>query len=221
MPGNDLVRPSKDGDQFHYQWDAGHCLELLPGKGDLVAVTIEGASKNESDANGIEAGEQLIDVALYYGSEKRESARLIRYIQLKHSTRHALEPWTPSGLKKTIKGFAARYSQLAELFHEEDVAQRFRFEFTTNRPIDSNLENVLADFRSGVAAQHPGIAELEEKEAIRFFGLFFVEGGEEDIWQQRNLLSEDITAYLPDCDYDAPIQLKELVTRRADHRIRI
>ena len=56
MAGKDLVRPSRDGDQFHYQWAARHCLKLLPGENDLVAVTIEGPSIDETDKNDIKAG---------------------------------------------------------------------------------------------------------------------------------------------------------------------
>ena len=86
MPGNDLVRPSRDGDQFHYHWAARQCLELLSGTSDLVAVTIEGASSlevlgeahrtREASASGpiVEAGEELIDVGLYFGDEDRRIA---------------------------------------------------------------------------------------------------------------------------------------------------
>ena len=89
MATESFVRPSRDGDQFHYVWAARQCLQLLPGGSDLVAVTIEGASASEAENDDIEAGEDLIDVGLYYGSESRAKARLVRYLQLKHSTRRA------------------------------------------------------------------------------------------------------------------------------------
>jgi len=222
MAEKDLVRPSRDGDQFHYLWAARQCLELLPGGGDLVAVTIEGASKAESQSEEIEAGEELIDVGLYYGAEGRHTARLVRYIQLKHSTRHASEAWTASGLKKTIKGFAARYKKLCEQYSAADIAKRFRFEFTTNRPIDSKVQAALEDLASGAVARHSDQYQLlvdysgfSHVEAPEFFSLFSAQGLENGLWVQRNLLIENISAYLPDADYDAPIQLKELVTRKA------
>jgi hypothetical protein len=96
MTKHDLVRPSRDGDQFHYHWAARQCLGLLRGSGDLAAVTIEGASAIEGPGP-VEEGEELIDVGLYYGSEKLDAARCVRYIQLKHSTRHAHDAWTASG----------------------------------------------------------------------------------------------------------------------------
>lgn len=221
MAGQDLVRPSRDGDQFHYVWAARRCLQLLPGAGDLVAVTIEGASKNEA-ADSMEAGEELIDVGLYFGSEKVDQARLINYVQLKHSTRDALKPWTASGLKKTLKGFAKRYSELIKCFSPQDVAQRFRFEFTTNRPIVKDVVDALSDLASGVYAQSSDLHDLiinytglDRAKVSDFFTLFSVEAGEEGLWRQRNLLTQDVKTYLPDADYDAPIQLKDLVTRKA------
>lgn len=222
MSGQDLVRSSRDGDQFHYHWAARQCLELLPGRGDLVAVTIEGPSVTELEEGSIEAGEQLIDVGLYFGAESLDDARLVRYVQLKHSTRRAFDPWTASGLKKTIKGFAERYATLLKHFSVDAVAQRFRFEFATNRPIDSKLQEALADIASGGTARHPDLqqtlvefTDLDDAEAAQFYSLFSAEGDERGLWAQRNLLSHDISAYLPDADYDAPIQLKELVTRKA------
>lgn len=42
----DLVRFSRDGDQFHYSWAARRCLKLLSS--DLLAVTIEAASSADT-----------------------------------------------------------------------------------------------------------------------------------------------------------------------------
>jgi hypothetical protein len=217
-----LIRSSRDGDQFHYLWAARQCLKLLPGNTDLVAVTIEGATAAEAIKDEIDAGEELIDVGLYFGAEERDGARLVRYVQLKHSTRRSVEPWTVSGLKKTIKGFAERYGNFAELYPVDDIAERFRFEFTTNRPIDARVNEALSDLASGAEARHPELQELlieyaalGEDQAPQFFRLFSVEGGEGDLWAQRNLLTQDVCAYLPEADYDAPVQLKELVTRKA------
>lgn len=222
MAGQDSVRPSRDGDQFHYQWAARQCLKLLPGRGDLVAVTVEGPSADEAQGDDINAGDELIDVGLYYGAENRDDARLVRYIQLKHSTCRATEAWTASGLAKTIKGFARRFAELLEYYPAEDVVQRFRFEFTTNRPINPEVKEALADLASGAAARHPSLCRtlvrftgLDKTRAEQFYNLFSAEGGEGDLWAQRNLLMWDISAYLPDADYDAPVQLKELVTRKA------
>src|SRR5258708_150394 len=106
MSKTNLVRTSRDGDQFHYLWAARRCLKLLAADSDLVAISIEGPSPAErTDQPPVTEGEELIDIAEYFGSENIQNARLVRYMQLKHSTLHAAEPWTASGLQKTIEGF--------------------------------------------------------------------------------------------------------------------
>lgn len=220
MTGRASVLASRDGDQFHYHWAARRCLELLPGGSDLVAVTIEGPSASEGAT--IEAGEEIIDVGFYFGVEDRKTARQVDYTQLKHSTVHAADPWTGSGLKGTLEGFAKRYRDLVAELSADDVAARFRFRFTTNRPIQVDVLESLADLAIGGAPRHPTIHTLllgyvggDAAEASRFLALFSAEGGEDDLWAQRNLLTQDVRAYLPDSDFDAPVQLKEMVTRKA------
>ncbi len=222
MSAQRLVRASRDGDQFHYLWASRQCLKLLPGNSALVAVTVEGASTAEAANDDLEEGDEMIDVGLYFGSEALDEARLIRYIQLKHSTLRTREPFTASGLKKTFKGFAERYVKLLERFSPVDVAQRILFKFTTNRPIDVRLKEALEDLASGSASRHPDISQmvvgysgLSGEMVAQFFRLFVAVGGEDDLWEQRNLLHQNLLEYLPDADHDAPVQLKELVTRKA------
>ncbi|EBX6014786.1 hypothetical protein EVG59_01165 [Salmonella enterica subsp. enterica serovar Dortmund] len=84
-----LVRTSRDGDQFHYLWAARRTLRLLEPQSTLVTLTIEGASTTEMGPNPVvEDGEELIDIAEYYGSHELEKATTVRYMQLKHSTLH-------------------------------------------------------------------------------------------------------------------------------------
>lgn len=222
MAGQDKVRPSRDGDQFHYHWAARQCLQLLPGVGDLVAVTIEGPSSQEAEGDEIKVGDELIDVGLYWGAEERDRARLIQYIQLKHTTRRTSDPWTASGLEKTITGFAKRYVHLVSQFSASEVAQRFRFEFITNRPIEPKVMEAMSDLVSGSSARNAdlqrdlvGFTGLDKARARQFFSLFTATGDQKDLWGQKNLLTQDVCAYLPGADYDAPVQLKELVTRKA------
>ena len=66
MTSPDLVRASRDGDQFHYYWAARQCLKLLHSGSGLVGVSIEGSSPLETAT----AGEQVIDVAEYYGARR-------------------------------------------------------------------------------------------------------------------------------------------------------
>ena len=89
----DLVRSSRDGDQFHYYWAARQCLKLLRSGSGLAGVSIEGSSPLDAVA----AGEYVVDIAEYYGAVDPLTAVKIVYRQLKHSTVHADEPsgtWT-------------------------------------------------------------------------------------------------------------------------------
>lgn len=217
----DLVRASRDGDQFHYHWAARHCLSLLPGVSDLVAMSIEGASADEGPESTNE-GDELIDVGFYFGSERLKDARLIRYVQLKHSTKRTHEPWTASGLSNTLKGFSKRFKKLLEEFAWDELKDKLRFNFTTNRPIDEKVIEALEDLAAGRTARHPLVAKTLvgyvselDAETANFFKLFSAEGGEPDLWNQRNLLFADTRTYLTGADSDAPLQLKDLVTRKA------
>lgn len=221
MSNQDLVRPSRDGDQFHYHWAARQCLALLPGSSNLVAVSIEGPSNLGRKAS-FEDGDELIDVGLYYGSEELEDALLVHYIQLKHSTKHAHEFWTASGLAKTLEGFTKRYTKLLQKFPATQLKQKVKFSFTTNRPIDQKVLETLEDLASARAPRHRkihttllGYTNLSGQEVADFFQIFYVDGREPDLWMQRNLLTQDINIYLAEADYDIPVQLKELVSRKA------
>ncbi|WP_110674237.1 AVAST type 3 anti-phage nuclease/ATPase Avs3a [Salinicola sp. RZ23] len=216
------VGPSRSGDQFHYQWAARQCLGLLTGEDGLVAVAIEGASLDEGDIS-TSVGDEVIDVGLYYGSEEVTAATSIRYVQLKHSSRQAHTPWRASGLKGTIERFAGRFKELESSLGLDILANKIRFVFLTNRPMDGAVLEALADLAVGsTAPRHREIDELLKRYAASasnnvqsFFAAFSVEAGEPDLWEQRNLLSQDLSAYLSEPDTEAALQLKELVTRRA------
>ena len=164
-----LVRFSRDGDQFHYLWAARRCLRLLLQSSGLVAVSIEGASTQETAAApAIDAGEELIDVAEYYGSEDIEQATRIRYLQLKHSTRRATAPWTASGLEKTLKGFADRYLALEQRLGAGALPGKLEFGFVSNRPISVDIREMVADAAAGADARHP--EELKKLEDFTGLG---------------------------------------------------
>lgn len=216
------VGPSRSGDQFHYQWAARQCLGLLGATDGLVAVTIEGASLDEGVAS-TSVGDEVIDVGLYYGSEEVVAATSVRYVQLKHSSKHAHDPWKASGLKGTIEGFAGRFNKLEASLGLDVLEKKVRFVFLTNRPFSADVLEALADLAAGaIAPRHRAIDRLLKRYAAsagssvqNFFAAFSVEAGEPDLWEQRNLLSRDLDAYLSESDSEAALQLKELVTRRA------
>lgn len=220
---SNLVRYSRAGDQFHYLWAARRLLRLLSAQSDLVAISIEGASPHElAGEPPVSAGEEVIDIAEYFGSKDIREARLIRYMQLKHSTLHSTKAWTASGLEKTVKGFAQRYQELLKTFSADVLAAKLQFWFVTNRPISSGFAEAVVDAAVGAAPRKP----KELKKLERFTGLngdalaafsklLHFEGRQGAYWDQRNILFQEVSGYLPDADVDAPTHLKELVTRRA------
>lgn len=223
MPNVDLVRPSRDGDQFHYLWAARRCLSLLSPETGLVAVSIEGPSSKELPTTSPElSGEELIDIAEYFGDENLAQATLVRYMQLKHSTRDANNEWTASGLEKTIRGFAKRYNELQAVLSADQLGKKFEFWFVTNRPIGAALKEAVKDAATASPPRHPlehqkleRFAGLNGDALTAFYALLRLEDRQDGYWEQRNLLFQDISSYLPDSDVDAPTLLKELVTRKA------
>lgn len=215
MAQADLVRTSRDGDQFHYLRAARLCLELLQLGTSLVAVTIEGTSPDEEISEGL----NVIDLALYHGSTVPDSASQIFYRQFKHSTLHAAEEWTDSGLTKTLVGFAARYEKLVETYGSDDVSKRFRFEFETNRPIAATVFDALSDLAEGHESKRSkyfrGKLSLNGSVLQSFAKLVKLIPSVPDFLTQRSLLEQGLGTYLPDSDKDAPLQLKDLVARKA------
>ena len=122
----------------------------------------------EAEGDAIGAGEELIDVGLYFGDEGacRSATRPLCPAKALDAP-HTYEAWTASGLEKTIKGFARRYAELIGRFPADDVERRFRFEFTTNRPIDSKVKEAIADIASATASQHQDL----HRTLIDFTGL--------------------------------------------------
>ena len=217
MAGEQQVRPSRDGDQFHYFWAARRCLGLLPPGANLVAVSIEGPAV--ADGQRTADGVNSIDVAEYCGSTDPRLATRVRYLQLKHSTWRKDREWVASELADTLRDFARRYLSLVEAYGREDVAARFSFEFVTNRPIAPSLEAGLAQLRSRDAGAKGRAAAkamgLTGDNAFRFADILVLSGGVEWFLTQRSLLQDDVSGYLPEADRDAPLQMKDLVERRA------
>ena len=224
MPTPNLVRPSRDGDQFHYLWAARRCLRLLSSQEDLVGIAIEGPSPNELPPESARLrGEEAIDIVEYFGAEDLRRARLVRYMQLKHSSRRAAEPWTAGGLKKTLIRFSERFQGLLQRRNDTgDVASRVEFWFVTNRPISPVfLEAVCDAAQESVPRNAAEIEKLERTTGLdgsrltQFCRLLRFRDRQDDYWDQRNILFQDVAGYLPDSDVYAPVQLKELVTRKA------
>lgn len=216
MTSADLVRASRDGDQFHYYWAARQCLKLLHSGSGLVGVSIEGSSPLETAT----AGEQVIDVAEYYGAVDPGLADKIIYRQLKHSTTRAEQPWTVSGLKVMLEGFSQKFSKLDAA--SPSFADRAVFDFVSNRPVDEAVVQSLRDIAQGITPRHPQVAGyirgylgLSGDLAERFCQQFTIDARAPALLRLTHLFTHDVAALLPGAPNDGPLRLKEAVTRRA------
>lgn len=192
---NELVRYSRAGDVFHYRWAARRCLRMINPKSSLRCVVIEGSKERKI------AGEYVIDVAEYSGSNERDDQE-ITYYQLKHSTKRKRECFNLSDLKDTIEGFAARYR---EIFFRDDKTHTpgsVKFSIVTNRPISGTFKNGVHAIGKGEAAQKRFQGTLEKYtqlkgEHLREFCISLqLIDGEGDYNAQRHELHAEISELL-------------------------
>ena len=163
MTSPDYVRPSRDGDQFHYTWAARQALRLLDTASGLTALYVEAVDPSErrtstepdpgnddgslsSDGSSPATGDEVIDLAEYWGSSDIDEADRVIYRQFKHSTRQPDEPWTFSYLTKTLIGFAKKFRSLRD--DHPEALPRISFEFITNRPVSDSALATLDDLKN-------------------------------------------------------------------------
>jgi hypothetical protein len=216
----DSVRFSRDGDQFHYLWAARRCLRLLNPSGPKL-ISIEGASSFESNAQSQDPGEEVIDLTEYYGHENFSRASFISYIQLKHSTKLSNETWPPSKLKSTLQGFGKKFVALGPKLGADRRTGNIEFSLVTNRPVGLDLRTAITDVSNGLDLNSKSYNKLKEliglegQTIVEFCKTLVINDGQENYLAQRALLRQETSNYLSGDDIDAPIRLKELVTRKA------
>lgn len=220
MNTNNLVRPSRDGDQFHYLWAARHCLMLLDDTTDLKAITVEDISPFEGSATS--GYNEIVDVAKYYGSENAVYAKKIIYYQLKHSTVQTEKDWTPSELKNTLEKFSAKYLELIKEFGQEKVDSTWQFCFVSNRKISNRIAEAVACLTEEKSNPNENIKKriqsytvLNDVQFNSFCRILTLNDHEEGFLEQNKLLSQELSGYLPGQDIDAPTLIKELIARKA------
>ncbi len=218
----DPVRPSRAGDQFHYLWAARRSLRLLMSSSDLVAIAIEGVSESETSEPSGESGEEVIDVAEYFGSEELCKCNKVTYLQLKHSTLNTGKPWVLGDLKKTMVGFYQRYHAFLSGIADPEK-QSVEFVFLTNRPVADWVHSLLDRIKSRKLLptdtkkwqQIKRYLSADDEAAYDFLRHFNIFDTTDGYWEQRNILHQELTGYLPGSDQDAADQLLLLVTKKA------
>ncbi|MER7114073.1 hypothetical protein ABT332_06235 [Saccharomonospora azurea] len=220
MADTDLLRASRDGDQFHYQWAARESLRLLRPDTDLIAIAVEGVSAQDTNERD---GEQVVDLAEYYGSTDLREATRVVYRQLKHSTYRADQEWTVSGFEKTLREFSKKFRRIsAEVPGSE---QKVSFEFVTNRPVSDSVLHAVEALGSEQEASDDtremrylrecaGFGE-ERAAEVDFFGRFHIDPTAPGLVRLESLVRSAVAGILPGSTDVQHVMLKEMISRRA------
>ncbi|MFF4467434.1 hypothetical protein ACFY13_49495 [Streptomyces mirabilis] len=220
MSDTDLLRASRDGDQFHYHWAARQALKLLLPDADLTAIAVEGVSQDDTLGHD---GEDVIDIAEYYGATGLHEANRVVYRQLKHSTARATDEWTVSGLSKTVSGFAEKFRQIRQ--ESPGLEEKVTFEFLSNRPVRESVLRAIGTLAAGgepgahahdvkYLKQYADFSDDADGEAA-FFGRLEVDPTAPGLLRLEGLFRLDLAGLLPGAPDVQPLLLKEMITRRA------
>lgn len=191
------VHASRSGDQYHYLWASLRALRLLDSSKDLHAISIEGPADGETVV-----GEEIIDVAEYYGGVDSAAARSVTYYQLKHSSVRIDDPMTSSELSTTLRKFARIYRHaIATGTHA-----KIQFSLVTNRVLSERVRVTFTEIEEGGATTHPretrylreqmdfGSASSDERDFVRRFKIDDGSAGIEDV---QRVLEDEIQTLIP------------------------
>lgn len=222
MESAEYVRPSRDGDQFHYVWASRRSLRLLDPLGRMVMLAVEGTS--DADTNS-PRGEEVIDLAEYYGSTDLSAAEQVIYRQFKHSTVDRDREWTKSWMKKTVVGFARKYAAIR--VEHPSAVMRTTYVLTTNRAAKPEVHHALEAIRRDARGPERKVADairylsrlvapiVGEDQVADFFRLFAIEDTEDGLIDQRDQLKRQVIGFLPGAPADDYVLLKEMIGVRA------
>ncbi|MCQ1948110.1 ATP-binding protein [Arthrobacter sp. zg-Y1116] len=234
MSEPDLLRPSRDGDQFHYTWAARQSLRLLDKDSGLHALFVEAVDPSEQTTgtvavsasdnavnldDDIGTGDEVIDLAEYWGSSDISRTERVVYRQFKHSTRHGDSPWTLSFLTKTLIGFARKYRDLKA--KHQTVLDRVQFEFVSNRPAAVSAIEALTDLRTGVPSSATRtirerlLVIITADEISDLCQRLIIDERAPSLLKLRHLLDLEVADLLPGAPGEQALLLREMISSRA------
>lgn len=234
MTEPDFLRPSRDGDQFHYTWAARQSLRLLDKDSGLHSLYVEAVDPSEQPSFRVSetvtadsptseddtgTGDEVIDLAEYWGSSNIDHTDRVVYRQFKHSTRSEDKPWTLSFLTKTLVGFARKYRTLKA---EHPVAlNRVEFEFVSNRPPAASAMKALNDLRTGARSS---VTKTIRERLVKIIGpddiatlcqRLVVDDRAPSLLKLRHLLDLEVADLLPGAPGEQALLLREMISSRA------
>ncbi|MET3165504.1 UNVERIFIED_ORG: hypothetical protein ABIB19_003939 [Arthrobacter sp. UYEF10] len=209
-----LVEYSRAGERFHHVWAAAQSLKLLDGSSRLQAVWIEGAG------GGTVAGDEIIDIAEYYGPGPVDFDEVV-VRQLKYSTTRATRNLGLSELGSTLRKFAQIEARASEAL-KAPVGVTVRYVIVTNRPIGSRLTNAIQKILNGrqfaensIPAKLLGWLQLDRDAAASFLMQLEFASGELGLGALRSQLDDLTGTLIGEVDPTIPSVLIEQVSKRA------
>lgn len=194
----ETVRASRDGDRFHYYWAARRALRLLNLTGDLEVVGVEGLPEGEEGE-----GEEVIDVAEYYGGHDAETCTRFCYAQLKHSTMRTDQLIVASELSKTL----AKFGKIYRREMERGRGAKLEFVFVANRALSEKVRISLQELAAGATEfTHTSEAHLlrrdmafgaDTEDETHFCQRVTVEDSVPGIADMEQLLRTELSQFLP------------------------
>lgn len=157
----DKVRASRDGHAYHEAWAARSALELLPPTTSLRAIALEGFSLEDEEGLG-EAATEIADLVRYHGSTSIDRAERVEVTQFKYSIRSRDVAIRAADVAKTLGKFARADVDLQTKLGKEKVETVVRFEFATNRPINSNLLAAVEAIIAGKTTEDDVTTQAEQ-----------------------------------------------------------
>jgi hypothetical protein len=142
------ARGSNAGDQFHELWALQRALDLLNPASEFQALTVEGISTENPDADA-GAFWDGVDCALYFGGHSLETADLVEHVQLKYSGSNPSAPWTIARLTENTRktGNNSVLRKLAEDFVRARArlksGARVAVKLISNQPLADNAAAIL------------------------------------------------------------------------------
>lgn len=166
--------------------------------GDLRVVGVEGLPEGEE----VE-GEEVIDVAEYFGGHDAESCARYSYTQLKHSTLRTDQRIVASDLDKTLKKFAKIYR--GELTRGREG--KLEFVVIANRILSGGLRLSLQELAAGATVfSRPSVVRLlrrymafgaDVEHEARFCQRLRVNDGAPALVDIEQLLRDELQQFLP------------------------
>lgn len=149
------------------------------------------------------AGEEVIDVAEYYGDRTSGNVVRVRYVQLKHSSLRTDELIVSSELKNTLTKFGQNF----RASRQANDPRSFEFAIVTNRELNEKVRLSITEIAAGATMPtHPTEAAYlrqcmgfgnDAAQEIEFCSFLTIEDKAADVDDVERMLREELNQYLP------------------------